>query len=93
MTTMQVDCLTDATCSGRKIIKILESNPDKDPEKYADEDLQHMRKVKVLLIAFRPLVTDGGVGRFLLQTPSCARGKGQAGSEFAKCEILEELVG
>ena len=31
--------------SGRKIIQILEKNPSKDPEKYDDEDLQHMRKV------------------------------------------------
>lgn len=32
-------------CSGRKIIEILEKNPKKDPKKYDDEDLQHMRKV------------------------------------------------
>ncbi|KAI7550573.1 hypothetical protein D0864_09902 [Hortaea werneckii] len=31
--------------SGRKIIAILEKNPKKDPSKYDDEDLQHMRKV------------------------------------------------
>nr|POF19974.1 hypothetical protein CFP56_52223 [Quercus suber] len=31
--------------SGRKIIAILEKNPKKDPEKYDEEDLQHMRKV------------------------------------------------
>ncbi|KAF2088141.1 hypothetical protein K490DRAFT_56156 [Saccharata proteae CBS 121410] len=31
--------------SGRKIIKILEKNPKKDPEKYEDEDIDHMRKV------------------------------------------------
>ncbi|TNY20583.1 hypothetical protein DMC30DRAFT_352077 [Rhodotorula diobovata] len=31
--------------SGRKIIDILERNPDKDPEQYTDEDLSHMRKV------------------------------------------------
>ncbi|GAA6025573.1 hypothetical protein JCM8202_001675 [Rhodotorula sphaerocarpa] len=31
--------------SGRKIIDILERNPKKDPSKYTDEDLQHMRKV------------------------------------------------
>ncbi|KAL8708331.1 MAG: hypothetical protein Q9220_006806 [cf. Caloplaca sp. 1 TL-2023] len=31
--------------SGRKIIAILDKNPDKDPEKYEEEDLQHMRKV------------------------------------------------
>ncbi|KAG0656684.1 hypothetical protein C6P46_006986 [Rhodotorula mucilaginosa] len=30
--------------SGRKIIDILERNPKKDPSKYTDEDLQHMRK-------------------------------------------------
>ncbi|KAJ5670084.1 uncharacterized protein N7477_005447 [Penicillium maclennaniae] len=31
--------------SGRKIVSILEHNPDKDPNKYRDEDLEHMRKV------------------------------------------------
>ena len=31
--------------SGRKIIEILKSNPRKDPEKYTDEQVQHMRKV------------------------------------------------
>ncbi|EPS99400.1 hypothetical protein FOMPIDRAFT_1050677 [Fomitopsis schrenkii] len=31
--------------SGHKIIEILKKNPDKDPEKYDEEDLEHMRKV------------------------------------------------
>ncbi|KAF2157717.1 hypothetical protein K461DRAFT_290007 [Myriangium duriaei CBS 260.36] len=31
--------------SGRKIIKILEKNPKKDPSKYDDDDIPHMRKV------------------------------------------------
>ncbi|KAK7542331.1 uncharacterized protein J3D65DRAFT_209803 [Phyllosticta citribraziliensis] len=31
--------------SGRKIIEILEKNPRKDPEKYDEDDVQHMRKV------------------------------------------------
>ncbi|KAI9720006.1 MAG: hypothetical protein M1812_003131 [Candelaria pacifica] len=31
--------------SGRKIVEILEKNPDKDPEKYDQEDIDHMRKV------------------------------------------------
>jgi len=31
--------------SGRKIIHILEKNPKKDPEKYDQEDVDHMRKV------------------------------------------------
>lgn len=31
--------------SGRKIIQILEKNPKKDPEKYDEDDIQHMRKV------------------------------------------------
>lgn len=31
--------------SGRKIVSILEKNPDKDPNKYDSEDIQHMRKV------------------------------------------------
>ncbi|KAL9622645.1 MAG: hypothetical protein Q9160_002955 [Pyrenula sp. 1 TL-2023] len=31
--------------SGRKIIEILKKNPEKDPEKYDEDDLAHMRKV------------------------------------------------
>jgi hypothetical protein len=31
--------------SGRKIVSILENNPDKDPDSYRDEDIEHMRKV------------------------------------------------
>jgi len=31
--------------SGRKVIAILEKNPKKDPSKYDEEDIQHMRKV------------------------------------------------
>ncbi|PWN99573.1 hypothetical protein FA09DRAFT_328380 [Tilletiopsis washingtonensis] len=31
--------------SGRKIVDILQRNPKKDPSKYTDEDLAHMRKV------------------------------------------------
>ena len=31
--------------SGRRIIEILNSNPKKDPKKYTDEQVQHMRKV------------------------------------------------
>ena len=31
--------------SGRKIIQILEKNPKKDPSKYDEEDIEHMRKV------------------------------------------------
>ncbi|GJE89692.1 hypothetical protein PsYK624_057980 [Phanerochaete sordida] len=31
--------------SGHKIVEILKKNPDKDPEKYDDEDIEHMRKV------------------------------------------------
>ncbi|ROW12049.1 hypothetical protein VMCG_00835 [Cytospora schulzeri] len=31
--------------SGHKIVEILKSNPDKDPEKYTDDQIQHMRKV------------------------------------------------
>ncbi|UNI17614.1 hypothetical protein JDV02_003945 [Purpureocillium takamizusanense] len=31
--------------SGRRIVEILESNPDKDPEKYTEDQVQHMRKV------------------------------------------------
>lgn len=31
--------------SGEKIIEILKSNPKKDPEKYTEDQIQHMRKV------------------------------------------------
>ncbi|KAI0652647.1 hypothetical protein C8Q79DRAFT_899886 [Trametes meyenii] len=31
--------------SGDKIVEILRKNPSKDPEKYDDEDIEHMRKV------------------------------------------------
>ncbi|TKA62755.1 hypothetical protein B0A49_10456 [Cryomyces minteri] len=31
--------------SGRKIIGILKKNPKKDPQKYEQEDIDHMRKV------------------------------------------------
>ncbi|KAK3945158.1 hypothetical protein QBC46DRAFT_337009 [Diplogelasinospora grovesii] len=31
--------------SGRHIVDILHKNPSKDPEKYDDDDLPHMRKV------------------------------------------------
>lgn len=30
--------------SGRKIIEILKKNPSKDPSKYDDDDIPHMRK-------------------------------------------------
>ncbi|KAK5199218.1 hypothetical protein LTR99_001259 [Exophiala xenobiotica] len=31
--------------SGRKIIEILKKNPKRDPSKYDEDDLQHMRRV------------------------------------------------
>ncbi|KAL2858484.1 hypothetical protein BJY01DRAFT_201285 [Aspergillus pseudoustus] len=31
--------------SGRKIVTILEHNPNKDPSSYSDEDVDHMRRV------------------------------------------------
>lgn len=31
--------------SGRKIVEILRSNPNKKPEKYSDDQIDHMRKV------------------------------------------------
>jgi hypothetical protein len=31
--------------SGRKIVSILEKNPDKDASKYDQDDIDHMRKV------------------------------------------------
>lgn len=36
---------SDAMLSGRKIIEILKKNPSKDPAKYEDDDIPHMRKV------------------------------------------------
>ena len=35
--------------SGRKIIEILKKNPKKDPSKYDEDDLAHMRKVVAYL--------------------------------------------
>ncbi|KAL8774819.1 MAG: hypothetical protein Q9209_000758 [Squamulea sp. 1 TL-2023] len=40
-----VKTVTNFRYSGRKIIQILSKNPNKDPDQYDDEDLQHMRKV------------------------------------------------
>lgn len=31
--------------SGRRIVEILKSNPSKEPDKYTDEQVEHMRKV------------------------------------------------
>ena len=31
--------------SGRRIVEILKANPNKLPEKYRDEDVEHMRRV------------------------------------------------
>lgn len=31
--------------SGRKIVEILKANPKKNPEKYTEDQVQHMRKV------------------------------------------------
>ena len=31
--------------SGRQIVEILKANPDKEPDKYTDDQIQHMRKV------------------------------------------------
>ena len=31
--------------SGRKIVEILQANPDKQPAKYTEEQIEHMRKV------------------------------------------------
>lgn len=31
--------------SGTRIVEILEKNPSRDPKKYDEEDLKHMRKV------------------------------------------------
>ncbi|PPJ57584.1 hypothetical protein CBER1_04786 [Cercospora berteroae] len=41
----KIQKLTNYTKSGRKIVKILEDNPKKDPENYSEEDIAHMRKV------------------------------------------------
>lgn len=40
-----IEAFADHHPSGRKIIQILDKNPNKDPDKYDEEDLQHMRKV------------------------------------------------
>lgn len=37
--------LTQTMYSGRKIVSILEHNPDKNPSQYDSDDLQHMRRV------------------------------------------------
>ena len=37
--------LTQTMYSGRKIVTILEHNPDKHPSQYDSDDLQHMRRV------------------------------------------------
>ncbi|KAI0451446.1 hypothetical protein F5B21DRAFT_527975 [Xylaria acuta] len=31
--------------SGRRIVEILEKNPSKDPDRYDEEDVEHMRRV------------------------------------------------
>lgn len=36
---------TSDTSSGRKIIEILKKNPKKDPSKYDENDVKHMRRV------------------------------------------------
>lgn len=36
--------VTKGNCSGRKIVEILKKNPNKDPEKYDEKDIQHMRR-------------------------------------------------
>ncbi|KAI0778941.1 hypothetical protein BD413DRAFT_466793 [Trametes elegans] len=43
--------------SGHKIVEILRKNPDGDPEKYGDEDVEHMRKV--VSYAKRHLAQEG----------------------------------
>lgn len=30
--------------SGRKIVEILKKNPNKDPDKYDEKDIEHMRR-------------------------------------------------
>ncbi|KAL9583531.1 MAG: hypothetical protein Q9212_002648 [Teloschistes hypoglaucus] len=42
---VSIEAFSDHHPSGRKIIQILDKNPNKDPDKYDEEDLQHMRKV------------------------------------------------
>ena len=39
------DLVINGFRSGRKIIEILRSNPSKDPEKYSEDEIAHMRKV------------------------------------------------
>lgn len=42
--------------SGRKIVQILKDNPQKSPDKYTDDQIQHMRKVVSYWYVFSPLL-------------------------------------
>jgi hypothetical protein len=44
--------------SGRRIVDILNKNPRKDPEKYEEEDIQHMRKVVSYWFVLRSMSKD-----------------------------------
>ncbi|KAI1740051.1 hypothetical protein F4680DRAFT_419568 [Xylaria scruposa] len=54
--------------SGRKIIEILKKNPKKDPEKYDEEDVEHMRRV----VAYCKRHLAQEVGACLSSSPTCA---------------------
>jgi hypothetical protein len=38
-------------CSGRKVVEILKKNPNKDPDKYDEKDIEHMRRSEVMSCA------------------------------------------
>lgn len=46
--------LTKFRASGRKIIEILKKNPSRDPDKYDQEDVAHMRRVVAVLLRRAP---------------------------------------
>jgi hypothetical protein len=58
----EVDCLSEPCSrmayricgSGRQIVRILQKNPGKEPQKYDEDDIAHMRKVVAVsrLISF-----------------------------------------
>lgn len=65
--------------SGRKIVEILESNPEKDPEKYTEDDVSHMRKVVsywyALILRHLVLVNLQRLTNFYQQTTLGSGGK------------------
>lgn len=78
--------------SGRQIVEILRKNPDKEPEKYDEEDIAHMRKV--VAVSATILCHDAertAKAHRVQQTPSRARRKGQTGYQQQELQVIEEL--